>query len=48
MGLHDGGLGIYIDYQARQIVSFAMHQTIGVVGRIGGDSDTLAHVISYC
>ena len=47
MCLHDSCFSIYINDQAGQIVTFTMYQTISVIGRIGSDTDTTTHVISY-
>ena len=43
MGLHDGRLAIDIDDESRQQVALAMHKTVGVVIRIVGNADGLAH-----
>ena len=47
MCLHNGSLGIDIDNQSGKIVSFTVYQTIGIIGRIRGDTDTAAHIVCY-
>ena len=43
MGLHDSGLAIDVDDKPRQEVAFTVDQTVGVVLRIVGNTDGLAH-----
>ena len=48
MSLHDGCLSIHIHHQPRQTVSFAMHQTIGIISLfMSGHSDGASQVVSH-
>ena len=44
MGLHDSRLTIHVDYQARQVVALTMHQAVGVVIRVIGNTNGLTHL----
>ena len=44
MCLHHSRLTIAIDHQSRQVVTLTVHQSIGIVGGIVSDADTLPHL----
>ena len=46
MSLHHGSFAVAVDYETRQIVALAMHQTIGVVVGIVGNAKAAANLKS--